>query len=64
MSRAKKDSHNLNCNIERTLYDRLEVVCSVAGQTKTIAVERALAAYVEKMEDDFHIKPEEKTLLD
>lgn len=36
--------------IETSLYQRLEALCDDAGQTKTVAVERALAAYLDYYE--------------
>ena len=44
-------SHYLNVCIETPLYERLEALCEDAGQTKTIAVERALALYLEDYEE-------------
>ena len=37
----------MNVCIEKPIYERLEQVCADAGQTKTIAVERALNAYLD-----------------
>ena len=36
--------------IETSIYEKLERFCEDAGQTKTIAVERALSEYVENYE--------------
>lgn len=46
MARAKKNGKYLNVCIEASIYDRLELMCAESGQTKTVAVERALAAYL------------------
>lgn len=62
MSRAKKDSRNLNCNIDSKIMARFERVCEVAGQTKTIAVERAIQAYSDKMELDLGLVHERDTV--
>ena len=48
MARAKKNGTYLNVCIETS---RLENLCVDAGQTKTVAVERALAAYLEDYEE-------------
>lgn len=46
MARPKKNGTYLNVCIETPIYERLEALCSDAGQTKTVAVERALTAYL------------------
>lgn len=51
MRKPKKDGRSLNCIIERELFEQLEVYCSNVGQTKTIAVERALAVYLGEYEE-------------
>ena len=51
MAKPKKNGTYLNVCIDSDIYDKLEQVCKSAGQTKTIAVERALSAYLEAYED-------------
>ena len=50
MARAKKNGTYLNVCIETSIYEKLEKLCLDAGQTKTIAVERALSEYLENYE--------------
>ena len=50
MARPKKNGTYLNVCIETSLYRRLESLCKEAGQTKTVAVESALLAYLEEYE--------------
>lgn len=50
MARPKKNGTYLNVCIETSLYGKLVSFCEDAGQTKTIAVERALALYLEDYE--------------
>lgn len=50
MARAKKNGTYLNVCIETDIYEKLEKVCYKAGQTKTMAVERALMEYVDNYE--------------
>ncbi len=50
MARAKKNGTYLNVCIETPIYERLEKFCEDAGQTKTIAVERALCEYLDSYE--------------
>ena len=52
MARQKKNGTYLNICIETPIYERLERLCVDAGQTKTVAVERALMAYL----DDYDLK--------
>ena len=47
MARPKKNGKYLNVCIQEEIYKKLENFCLEAGQTKTIAVERALAQYIE-----------------
>ena len=50
MARAKKTGTYLNVCIETSIYEKLEKLCLDAGQTKTVAVERALTEYLENYE--------------
>lgn len=47
MARPKKNGKYLNVCIQEEIYRKLEDFCAEAGQTKTIAVERALIQYIE-----------------
>ncbi len=51
MARPKKNGTYLNVCIETPIYEKLEALCDDAGQTKTIAVERALSAYIADYEE-------------
>ena len=50
MARPKKNGTYLNVCIETPIYNRLRSVCDDAGQTKTVAVERALTLYLDEYE--------------
>ncbi len=52
MAKPKKNGTYLNICIESSIYERLCTYCDDAGQTKTIAVERAINAYL----DDYYQK--------
>lgn len=47
MPRPKKDSKLLNIRLATSVSDRLEHYCEDSGQTKTVAVERALEAFID-----------------
>ena len=49
MGRPKKNGTYLNICIETPIYERLEALCEDAGQTKTVAVERALTVETARM---------------
>ena len=51
MAKPRKNGTYLNVCIDTDIYEKLEQVCESAGQTKTVAVERALSAYLEAYED-------------
>ena len=62
MSRPKKNGTYLNVCIETPIYERLEALCNDAGQTKTVAVERALLLYLDDYEEEQQLLKEiEKT---
>lgn len=46
MPRQKKDAKVLNIRLATSINDSLERYCADSGQTKTIAVERALAMFI------------------
>lgn len=46
MARQKKDGQGINCYLERSVYNMLEEHCQRTGQSKTVAIERAIAMYV------------------
>lgn len=47
MARPKKNGTYLNVCIETSIYEQLNELCADAGQSKTVAVERALTDYME-----------------
>lgn len=47
MARQKKNGTYLNVCINSEIYEQLSQLCDNAGQTKTVAVERALLNYFE-----------------
>ncbi len=51
MARPKKNGTYLNVCIETPIYERLEAMCDDAGQSKTIAVERALTLYLDEYDE-------------
>ena len=51
MARPKKNGTYLNVCIETSIYKLLEKLCDEAGQTKTVAVERALKAYFDEYDE-------------
>lgn len=46
MAREKKDGRHINLYIERKIIELLEQYCEEVGQTKTVAIERALKQYL------------------
>ncbi len=47
MARPKKNGTYLNVCIDTSIYEALCELCEEAGQTKTVAVERALTDYLD-----------------
>ena len=51
MARLKKNGKYVNFYVDRQLCDEFDRMCSLLGQTKTAALERAMSYYVEKRGD-------------
>ena len=51
MAKPKKNGTYLNVCIESSIYERLDRFSEDAGQAKTVAVERALTAYLDEYEE-------------
>ena len=47
MARPKKDNQPVTVRLDKEIYDRLNDFCKRSGQSKTTAVERALAMYMD-----------------
>ncbi len=45
MPRQKKNNVPVSFRLDKEIFDRLEQFCEDSGQSKTVAVERALAGY-------------------
>lgn len=47
MARAKKESQPVTIRMAKDIFDRLNKFCEFSGQSKTVAIERALAEYMD-----------------
>lgn len=52
VARAKKDNVPVSVRLEKGIYEKLCQFCIDSGQSKTVAVERALEMYI----DDYYEK--------
>lgn len=52
MAQKKKDYVALHIKMDADLMHRLEAYCDEAGQTKTMAVERIIRAFLDKLSTD------------
>ena len=52
MARPKKDGIAVTVNLERSIWQRLDDFSKDFGQSKTVAIERALDKYLKSYEDD------------
>ena len=52
MTRTKKDSHPFSIRMDIETYERLNTYCEASGQSKTLAIERAINMYI----DDYEAK--------
>lgn len=46
MARPVKPNHPVSVRLEQGLYNQLNQFCEDSGQTKTVAIERALESYI------------------
>jgi hypothetical protein len=47
MARPKKDNVPVSVRMERVIYEKMCQFCEDSGQSKTVAVERALEMYID-----------------
>lgn len=52
MAKKIKESVPISLRMEKGVFDRLNTFCEESGQTKTVAIERAIDAYI----DEYHKK--------
>lgn len=62
MAKGKKNGKYLNVCIDADIYDRLASYCNMAGQSKTVAVERILGEFLDRFEQ-LSEKSEKETFL-
>lgn len=61
MARPKKDSQPFSIRMDKAVYDKLKTFCEESGQPKTVAIERAVSAYVDDYNDKMKRAEEGKT---
>lgn len=54
MAKKVKESQPLSVRMEKTTFERLKEFCEESGQSKTVAIERAINMYI----DDYDAKME------
>lgn len=52
MAKKIKESHPLSIRMDKVIFERLNEFCEKAGQSKTVAIERAVSMYI----DDYDAK--------
>ena len=58
MPKPKKESHSITLRMDKQTYDRLSVYCEDSGQSKTIAIERAINMYIDEYEKKMQLLKE------
>lgn len=51
MGRPKKDYKPFSVRMDADTFERLEEYCKVSGQSKTVAIERALNRFIDEYEE-------------
>ena len=55
MPKPKKDSHPFSIRMEQETYERLEEYCDKSGQSKTVAIERAVNFFIDDYDEKMKI---------
>lgn len=50
MARPRKESHPFSIKMEAETYERLQAYCEKSGQSKTVAIERAVNMFIDNYE--------------
>ena len=48
MARVKKESKPFSIRMDKLTFDRLSDYCELSGQSKTLAIERAVNKYIDE----------------
>ena len=51
MAKRLKESHPFSIRMDKAIFERLNEFCEKAGQSKTVAIERAVSKYVDEYEE-------------
>ena len=51
MAKKLKESHPFSIRMDKAIFERLNEFCEKAGQSKTVAIERAVCKYVDEYEE-------------
>ena len=60
MGRPKKDYQATSIRLDTQLFDRLTKFCEDSGQSKTTAIERAIAMYIDDYDEKMKRLNQEK----
>lgn len=63
MARPKKESHPITIRMAQELFDRLNDFCDRSGQPKTVAIERALAEYIDAYDKMMEQAPRKENVV-
>ena len=50
MAKKIKESHPFSIRMDKAIFERLNEFCEKAGQSKTVAIERAVDRYIDEYE--------------
>lgn len=51
MAKKTKESHPISIRMDKPTFDRLKQFCEDSGQSKTVAIERAINMYIDDYDD-------------
>lgn len=51
MAKKIKESHPFSIRMDKAIFERLNQFCEKAGQSKTVAIERAIDKYIDEYDE-------------
>ena len=51
MAKKIKESHPFSIRMDKAIFERLNEFCERAGQSKTVAIERAITKYIDEYDE-------------
>ena len=60
MAKPRKEAQPLSIRMDKPTFDRLNEYCEDSGQSKTVAIERAINKYIDEYEEKIKLLEEKE----